>query len=225
MISEKYKCIFIHIPKTAGQSIENFFLKLHDLTWDERAQLLLRYNPDPALGPESLAHLKASEYTGLDYISCEDFQSYFKFAFVRNPWSRLVSEYLYRNLDKKTSFKDYVMYGLPPKDSYNDKYRHIEPQYNYLHNGSGNLMVDFVGKFESLQTDFDKICASLDILDSKLPHVNASKKKSFKSRIKKIISTSKLPKKHYAEYYDEELKDIVGKIFAKDISAFNYTFQ
>ena len=95
MISHHHKCIFIHIPKTAGQSIEHCFIRSLGLTWETRAPLLLRYNDRPELGPPSLAHLKYSEYSEYKYITEEQIQTYFKFAFIRNPWSRLVSIYKY----------------------------------------------------------------------------------------------------------------------------------
>lgn len=132
MISERFRCVFVHIPKTAGQSVEHFFLKLHGLSWEERAALLLRYNRDPKLGPERLAHLKAGEYVECGHISSGDFLRYFKFSFVRNPWERLVSEYLYRGYCMEHTFREFVTCGLPPEDGYSDAHRHIIPQYNYL---------------------------------------------------------------------------------------------
>ena len=61
MISHRHQCVFVHVPKTAGISIEHVFLAQYGLTWDERAPLLLRFNPDPALGPERLGHLTATD--------------------------------------------------------------------------------------------------------------------------------------------------------------------
>lgn len=226
MISEKYECIFIHIPKTAGQSIEHFFLNLHGLSWEERSPLLLRYNPDPLKGPERLAHLKAKEYTSFGYLDENRFNNYFKFAFVRNPWARLVSEFNYRVHHKKMSFEQFVTKGLPSKSDYSDAYRHIIPQYDFLYNDSGKCMVDFIGRFESLQNDFDEICSKLCIENSMLPHVNSSAEKiSFKDSLRKntLLNVAK-KKQSYTEYYNEKTKKIVEDLYSNDIEKFNYKF-
>lgn len=207
--------------------MEHFFLDLHGLSWDKRAPLLLRYNPDPNFGPKRLAHLTAKEYVDCGYISSEDFRNYFKFSFVRNPWARLVSEYLYRGYGKKYSFKEFVTYWLPAKNNYSDAYRHIMPQYDFLYDANGALLVDFVGRFENLQSDFEVVCTKLRIATSSLPHQNASNKnKGIISKIKSLIlKNNSSPKMHYTSYYDTELMKIVGDIYSKDINTFNYKFQ
>ena len=85
MISHKHKFIFIHIPNTAGTSIEKAL-------YDESCQLLpgewdydrARYAP--------LNHLTLQELVDSALLTPAQLQSYFKFCFVRNPWDRLVSE-------------------------------------------------------------------------------------------------------------------------------------
>ena len=225
MISHKYKCIFIHIPKTAGQSIEHFFLDLHGLSWENRAPLLLRYNPDPRKGPESLAHLTAEEYTELGHISSEKFNNYFKFAFVRNPWARLVSEYRYRSCYKKYTFQEFVIKGLPKPDNYSDKYRHIMPQYDFIHNRDGKLIVDFVGRFENLQEDFQTVLKKLSIPPARLPRINVSlsKNRDIRKRIKYLLSRKSPAQKHWKDYYDRDTEEIVRKIYFKDITKFGYS--
>src|SRR5262245_2591511 len=86
MISHAQRCVFVHIPKVAGQSVEHVFVGWNNLTWKKRAPLLLRPNDNPAKGPPRLAHLRAEEYVQFGYLPPEKFASYFKFSFVRNPW-------------------------------------------------------------------------------------------------------------------------------------------
>ncbi len=218
MISSKYKCLFVHIPKTAGQSIEHYFLKLHGLSWEERAPLLLRYNPDPAKGPERLAHLTAREYVDYGYISSSQFADYFSFSFVRNPWARLVSEYRYRGHEGKYSFKEFVSAGFSKKSNYSDEYRHLMPQYEFLYDKNGKLLIDFVGKFESIQSDFDAVCLKMGIERAILPHINSSARGIIGNNDK--LGADKL----YTSYFDKELEEFVADIYAKDIRTFNYVF-
>ena len=217
----------MHIPKVAGQSIEQFFLDLHGLTWEERDSLLLKLNRDPSLGPSRLAHLLASEYVDLGHVSADDYASYFKFAFVRNPWARLVSEYTARDRYKIISFKEFVMHRFPEPDMHTDRYRHVIPQYDYLYDASGELMVDFVGKFENLQDDFSTLCSQLGIDNSTLPHRNASndKKPGVKRLLEGLFATPPKKKLHYTEYYDDELIQHVGKLYEIDIETFGYSFE
>ncbi|NNK33015.1 MAG: hypothetical protein HKP02_07815 [Xanthomonadales bacterium] len=75
------------------------------------------------------------------------------------------------------------MNRLPPP-GWDDKYRHVMPQYDMLHDADGRLLVDFVGRFESLQEDFRRVCAKLGIESAELPHRNRSDKKSRDTRRK-----------------------------------------
>src|SRR5689334_4209923 len=109
MISHRHRCLFIHIPKVAGQSIEEVFIRLHNLTWKTRAPLLLRRNDQPELGPPRLAHLKAIDYVRYCYVTPQEFNSYFKFSFIRNPWDRMVSFYKYLGKPQQQSFKEFLL--------------------------------------------------------------------------------------------------------------------
>ena len=64
MICRSFNCIFIHIPKAAGRSIEQYFINRLNLDRENashRQQLLLTDNSDPARGTEKLSHLSAAE--------------------------------------------------------------------------------------------------------------------------------------------------------------------
>ena len=229
MLSHEYRCVFVHIPKTAGQSIEQFFLNLHKLTWSQtdRDRLLMRKNQDPAKGPSRLAHMTAEEYYQCGHISEQTFNNYFSFAFVRNPWARLVSEYLHKKIDKEMSLKEFVLEGLPHPDPLCDKHRHIIPQSDFIFDDRGNQIVDFVGRFENLQRDFDHVCRQLGLEDSTLPHRNSSysPRRLLLRKIRHLFNSQQRVKKHYTEYYDEELFEIVADMYAEDIKRFNYQFE
>jgi hypothetical protein len=70
---------------------------------------------------------------------------------------------------------------------------------------SGNLLVNFVGKFENLDEDFQSICRKVGISAS-LPHVNKSKRTC------------------YQDYYDPETRDLTARLYAEDIERFGYAF-
>lgn len=170
MISHRHKCIFVHVPKAAGQSIEHMFLSEHGLTWETRAPLLLGHNQDPALGPPRLAHLTAADYTRCGHIPAEDFAAYFKFAVVRNPWDRAVS--LYNYMKPGTDFSTFVHRGLGGKLMRRARW-FLRPQVEFLQDGKGALLVDAVLRFETLAEEIEPLRQRLGI-GAALPHENKS---------------------------------------------------
>lgn len=228
MISEKYRCIYVHIPKTAGQSVEQVFIDDAGLTKETKGTLLLGVNDNPEKGPERISHLMASEYTQLGYVTDVDYADFFKFSFVRNPWERLVSEYRYRHFWKQFSFRDFVINNLPEEDGFCDYYRHIMPQSDYIYNESGELIVDYVGRFETLQDDFNEIAKAISLDNSDIPHVNKSGLKKFRHKLKRQLGFTKSYQKDfqdYREFYDDETMKAVGEMYRKDIENFGYCFD
>lgn len=179
--------ILIHINKTGGSSIEK------------------------ALGLPQQKHLTALEIK--NKIGDKRWNKKFKFAFVRNPWDKVVSHYSYRyrrnvnNLkDDNIDFKQWVKLTYKEK---NPKYYHnpkmYTPQMDWICNEKGEIIIDFVGRFEKLSEDFQKVCKIIG-KNKELPHLRKSSHK------------------HYKEYYDDETKKIIEKIFEKDIKEFGYKF-
>ncbi len=234
MICHHYKCIFVHIPKNAGQSIEHVFLNLLGLQWETRAPLLLRENDKPELGPPRLAHLKADEYVSCKYIPQWMFDDYFKFAFVRNPWSRVVSIYKYFGYHKKCSFKAFLMGDFKSVISV-DMGWFVRPQAEFIYNRNGEMLVDYVGKFETLQQDFDSVSETIGIPVKPLPHINQSRnrreekssERPFVFNKLKCKISKKYPSKYsrYQDYYDQESVAFVTELYSRDVVLFNYKFD
>jgi hypothetical protein len=207
MICHRFRTVFVHIPKTGGQSIEHVFLKATGLSWKDRAQLLMRRNEDPAYGPRTLAHLFASEYLSCGHMAPIDFEEYFKFSVVRNPWDRLASLYKYRYADKM-SFRQFVLKNVPDQGSEGVRQRAIAPQCKYLFNAEGEVLVNYVARFERLGEEFRTISERVFGQIIELPRVN--------------ISASSA---NYKDLYDNETHDLVSQRYKTDIDRLGYKFD
>lgn len=180
--------IFIHINKTAGTSIGK------------------------AIGLPVKDHLTANEV--LSRIGRDKWDAAYKFTLVRNPWDKVVSHYEYRRKKNKTeiasrgiSFSDWVRmtYGVQRDTFYYDNPRSFQAQVEWLKDADGKLSMDFIGKFESINEDFDHIRKVIG-LGTELPRLNASQRAGYQS------------------YYDADTRKIVADWFAEDIQAFGYSF-
>lgn len=172
MISHAHKAIFVHIPKTAGQSVEQAFLDDLGLSWDQRSPLVLRHNDDPANGPSALAHLYAEEYVRLGHIDQAAFDGYTKFAVVRNPYDRLLSEYRYRSFRQTGPFWWFLR--RPWRSDFSDRARHMVPQTRYLLDADGNCLVDRIVRFEDIEAGMAEVFRDVFGAPRPLPRRNTS---------------------------------------------------
>ncbi len=185
MISIKHRIIFIHIPKCAGQSIENIFLRDLGLSWKERHPLLLRPRKANEKGPERLAHLYAEEYFKLGYIPKEKYDKFFKFSIIRNPVDRILSEINFQKIPKKNSKNIYGIESVEEYiskviklDKFSDLQRHISPQVKFLYDSETNkLLVDKVILFDELNNEVPKILQEKLNVFLEVPKINLSKNK------------------------------------------------
>ncbi|MGB5560314.1 MAG: sulfotransferase family 2 domain-containing protein [Paracoccaceae bacterium] len=175
MLYREKRLIFVHVPKVAGQSIEHAFLADAGADWESREPFLLSRNVDSAKGPPRLAHLLARDYVRCGHIEQPDFDAFYKFTFVREPLSRALSMYKYEHADQKMAFRDYLEDYLPDRISGSDNYFH-RPQSDYITDGDGRVIVDFIGRFENLAEDFARVCGAIGMANTRLPHVNKTQK-------------------------------------------------
>lgn len=226
MLSHHHRTIFVHVPKCAGQSVECAFLADLGLTWETRAPLLLRANDHPELGPPRLAHLLARDYTRLRYVPAEMFAAYYRFAVVRNPWSRAVS--LYRHLGLNLSFRDFVGRWLPDEFDRRERggeFWFVRPQADYLYDGDEMLVQDVV-RFENLAEDFPRIAAASG-LHAPLSHVNrgadAARRRSRRWRWWWPSRHESHPS--WRDYYTAETISGIARLYANDADRFGYDFS
>lgn len=206
MINYDKKFIFIHIPKCGGSSIEYLLLKLFYPIFFEKLVLNIKSKQKFPMAnimttEEEIKIFGKSLWNSGQHSSLNDFDqglqnNFFAFTFVRNPWSKVVSEFFYSKSANgyNGTFKNYLRKPRCQPD-------HMTPQINFL-----NDNMDYIGRFENLQADFNIACDKIGIPHQNLPHKNKTKHK------------------HYTEYYDDETKQIVAEKYAKDIEYFGYEF-
>jgi len=216
MIDHHRKFIFLHIPKCGGTSIEKVILSHYNINNDWTKEYPLEELPMKVRAEFNIGfnhqHFLLNEILN-EYPKC---LNYFKFAFIRNPFSRIVSEYNYilsysKNLEN-LSFRDFIL----NLENYLNIFAYVYHDLSlcdYLLNKEGELVVDFVGRLENFQEDFNEVCSNLEMPNLLLPHTNVSKK-----------SRHNASKKNYTEYYDNETREIVARKFAKDIEYSGYEF-
>jgi hypothetical protein len=207
MWCKELNTIFVHVPKTAGQSIEHVFLQELGLSWQQRSLLLLRPNKDPTLGPPRLAHLFAREYYECNHMSEEEFSRHFRFSVVRNPYDRVVSQYKFRYQPAGLSFPAFVEHLRADLSGRTEKPRHLAPQHDFLFSATGSLLMDVVIRFERLQEEVAPIFSRLFGQSVPLPVVNRS--------------ADRTPAR---EFYDDVTKRTVAGLYEADFDSFQYTF-
>jgi|TARA_R110000787_G_scaffold51004_4_gene121107 hypothetical protein len=143
----------------------------------------------------------------LQNINDKELNNYFKFTFVRNPFSRLVSYWYDTFLSVYPNFKDLVKEGIFNKKG-NPKKLHFQTQSGLFSTPEGNILdLDFIGKVENIDNDWEILCNKINIPFQKLGHYT---KNSYNK---------------YTTYYDKKTIEIVSKWYKKDLEIFNYKFN
>lgn len=228
MLLNEQKILFIHIPKTAGSSIENSLLRHYNLDGYSLETFLVAKNEDSTKGPSRLNHMTAEEYINYNYIEQSQYKEFFKFSFVRNPWSRLVSEYKWHRYYRKYTFKDWLLKFSPNEGEIltmkdENRWRHVMPQHKYIFSPNGECLVDFIGRFENLEADFQQVGKHLGECFPELSKIRESKisENRLKTILIKLIAKEKLHES-YMDYYDNQTWQWVNEFYRKDIELLGY---
>lgn len=202
MISPDHRWIFVHIQKTGGNAVRSAL----GVEWSDPHKHFLARELRQAYGEAAWARS-------------------FKFAFVRNPWDRLVSWWSMIDngrdpsgatpapngffgyvLQHANSFEEFISRCTDEIVESDGRKNIFRNQIDYLADENGKIIVDFIGRFERMQQDFDEVMARVGLPRTDLLRVNTSRRSA------------------YADYYTPATAAEVGRRYARDIEAFGYRF-
>ena len=219
MISHSHKFIFIHAPKTAGNSIQNILMQYSIDT--------VSISPEwvPQKEGDTIERFGTSNEFGLKHATLADYYNqwapnrygeishYFKFGVARNPWDRVISHYFRHGGDSRAfeeqHFVDYLGRADRPWAGWPRGGPPV-PLWEYFSSPASEALapaLDYIIKFEELQEGFNYVCKRIKIPLCRVPHANAS------------------PHQPYWTYYSEQTRDLVATIYQQDIQYFGYKFR
>ena len=217
LLSPKYRFLFVHIAKTGGTSVR---AALERLRWRDpwyypmflcsRLSHLSGHRIATKL-PRHAKVIAAQELLPKDY-----FDALFKFAFVRNPWDLQVSSFHHIRRERPhylgghETFDAFLRWKLDPERPYQ---YHLDTsitlQSDYLIDLHGQVLVDFIGRYERLHEDFATACDHIGIAPPALPHAREARDR----------------KRDYRSYYNDETAGLIARHFARDIEMLGYQFD
>jgi len=218
LISHSHGFLFVHVAKTGGTSVRT---ALRRYRWSGRyAPALLvtslisqATRPRHRLGVKFPRHAKA--VAAQEMLPEPVFAGLFKFVFVRNPWDLQVSSWHHISRESPESirgihsFGDFLRYKFDPERPYDfmlDISREL--QSDYIVDLHGRTIVDFIGHYERLQTDFNTVCDRIGIARRNLPHARRA-----------------VDRDDYRRYYDTDTRALVAEHYAADIERLDYSFD
>jgi hypothetical protein len=205
IISAQHRFIFVAIPKTGTHAVRQA-LREHMGPQDmEQVGLFVnRKMPIPELAKIGHGHLSLQQVR--PYFRPDDFDGFFKFAFVRNPFDRFISYCAFMTREHGQFEKN--PQGVMRHFIDNPQWQHIlfQPQHSFVTDAGGQLLTDYLGRVEAMQQSYDVAAEKIGIPSRPLERVNASKRRD------------------YRDYYDQPLIDGVAKLYARDLELFGYEF-
>jgi Sulfotransferase family len=206
IISALHRFVFAAVPKTGTHSVRQA-LREHMGPDDlEQVRLFLEKRfPIPELARLGHGHVTLQQVR--PFMSKADFEGFFKFAFVRNPFDRFVSFCAFMTRGTNMFERDakgvmrHILFTVRPVDQIV-----FQPQHIFVTDEQGALLSDYIGRVEQMQQSYDEICRRIGIAATPLEKINASQRGD------------------YRQYYDQQLIDGVSELYARDLELFGYDF-
>lgn len=200
---------FVDIPRTSSSSIRTELSHHYGPVYGKSDLQDAALNVQKQLIPSHLTALEMRQRIGK-----QSWDDLFTFSIVRNPWDRMISIFRYRKavgeIDQETSYSEYLELFFRKPDDPKSPYHYHGYYYqaiDYLVDEFGEIMVDYIGRFENREKDLEILrkkcgCPQLGLLNTQCSPIEQA----------------------YSSYYNQETQDMVSAICKKDIEVFGYQF-
>lgn len=218
-INHDMKAIFIHVHKTGGTYLsymlhkyygfKNYYIRRpdHDQFCFNKKKSTKYINYENRVHGV-LMYYKTSPYINKKMnMTPQKWDSYYKFCFIRNPYDKIISAWNHVNR-YNIPFENY----LNLKDTCNDvEYMHLfMPQIRNIINERGLININFIGKFENLEEDFQTVLKNI----------------GFKNIVHEVAKKMNArPHEHYTKYYNQTILDRVNVLLREDFEGLDYTMH
>lgn len=219
IISDIKKILFIHIPKTAGTSIANAlepFANERRLTpW----RAIKRAIPGKVNPQKCWFEMHDTAQFVRSKLTPEVYDAYYKIAFVRSPYTHAYSHYQflktyayarYARVVQNQTFEEYLAWRLNgSRRKYKTRIQRfvwMGDQSSFIYSPNGECLVDFIGRFEHINEDCDRLAERLGMSEFRLEHHR-------KGDYKKGLDIASL---------SEEARALIDQLYEADFKNFGY---
>ena len=237
VISHRNKFLFIHNDKCAGTAMREHFRWTKEFKtdlighWGKSVTIELweQHKEELCAVPQ---HSTATTIKAYFELMGWNWDEYFKFGIVRNPFDRIVSGYEWRRsvVQNQLNDKDYlgdkdhlrlILSEIDGgfKEFVARKCQHWNHQQKYFYSKPPKqCLVDFVGRYENLQTDFKHIVKTI------LPNATEKLCTLPNPDITSQKSNASIRRKDYRSYYDEETRSMIEEKLSDELELLGYKY-
>jgi hypothetical protein len=205
IFSESRQFVFFAVPKTGTHAVRAA-LRPHLSTsdWEQQLRYGQQLSPLPKVAEINHGHVSYRQLS--DAVGEGTLQTLFSFAFTRHPFDRFVSVCAFLARTDPSYDQDPIawMKRALLRPQFCERVL-VAPQHALLSDDTGAVVLDFVGRYESLQADFNAVCDRLALPNVTLPHRNRSEHDAYQNLL------------------DNELADALWQRYEQDFVAFNYS--
>lgn len=207
IVSHRHRFVFVAVPRVATRALRQALtMQLDAMDWQQQNLFARHRLPVSDLAAAQHGHLSVRDIR--PRLPEELWQSYLKFAFVRDPFERFVDTFL--SLEAGDDPDPAVVAARMKRALATARFRRRRltlPQTHFLIDEDGRVAMDFVGRFETLDASWHQLCTRLGLETVPLARRREPERRD------------------WARYCDTELAGMIAEYYRDDLENFGYAVR